>query len=856
MDDGILERAKLLSQAANQMASELSSQAQEYKAVVDARHKDQALSAAEDMHQKKLADKQRLPKGKDIGNQKEFRGAVISGSSLITTYADMRAFVPRGSVIVIDGLSCRLQNTNNAEWTANRMELLEDYKGPTNLDAVIQTTVTADVVRRRSPKKNKAAPVQSRDIMSAVSNLDPAAMLSGRDPIPNPRDYISQGSGMHSARSVGGKKSKKSAGGGGGLNTGRSEYDTLSSFQSTKRNSHHPLNLNRKTPTSSSSSLRRGESGMGSPMSYAGSVASSTAQSRASVQSTVPPRAECTHLEDEQYQMMLEIDSLTEEEKEQARLEMNMRMADRGQRKASERVEERKQKLNLPHTLVEDELYSGSLASSLHGGSLLSSPGGQVPGSMMLPEEQRGRDLTSDQLAERRRQARERYLQKQKEEDEIAEANFKAERELQEAIKKKMAEKAAKLQEITAVRVAKYKAEKREAARREKEAKEQALALKKEKDREAHSEEYIAKMHARMLETEKRLNRQKKEQQDMAHVQKLLQEEKLRELAAERQRTDNTLDYVGVGPTSTPSPNKKKLPPRPKPNKDSQMKLPRLDFSGKNSKHVRNLNSGRRVGPAALSAEETEENENENIVVTVGVQDSYHRKGQLNTARNSKSEQSSRAPAREARRNRRIQKQASDVGQRVLEQPAVEHVVQIGKPVQKPRSPVMRQAPAAAAGGASGGAVSHAGGAGAQSRFDAFDNDDDDFFNDDDGHLSDDSLTVGQQHQHQQQSSGRSRGEPSSNRSRIPVFKGAHHGHSKAHGDFDAATCVSALTMDESADQYSFGAQSKQQVGGEEGGQPAVKKKKKKKQHVWKMQPIEMRAYVPVPQETGSVEQR
>ena len=106
---------------------------------------------------------------------------------------------------------------------------------------------------------------------------------------------------------------------------------------------------------------------------------------------------------------------------------------------------------------MEDELYTGSIASSQHGGSLMSSPGGQVPGSVHLPEDQRGRDLTSDKLAERRRQARERYLQKQKEEDAIAEANFKAERELQEAIKKKMAEKAAKLQEITAVRVAKYK---------------------------------------------------------------------------------------------------------------------------------------------------------------------------------------------------------------------------------------------------------------------------------------------------------------------------------------------------------------------------------------------------------------
>lgn len=88
------------------------------QAVVDARHKDQAETAAENQHQKKMADKQRQPKGKDIGNQKvahihvgkllwsfilsyfilqEFRGAVINGSSLITTYADMRAFVPRSA---------------------------------------------------------------------------------------------------------------------------------------------------------------------------------------------------------------------------------------------------------------------------------------------------------------------------------------------------------------------------------------------------------------------------------------------------------------------------------------------------------------------------------------------------------------------------------------------------------------------------------------------------------------------------------------------------------------------------------------------------------------------------------------
>jgi hypothetical protein len=92
-----------------------------------------------------------------------------------------------------------------------------------------------------------------------------------------------------------------------------------------------------------------------------------------------------------------------------------------------------------------------------------------------------------------------------------------------------------------------------------------------------------------------RLNRKKKEQADMAHVQRLLEEEKLRELAAARQRTENTSGYVGVGPKSTPSPRKKKLP-RPKEQSDKQIKLPRLDFSGKNSKNVRNINSGRGSG--------------------------------------------------------------------------------------------------------------------------------------------------------------------------------------------------------------------------------------------------------------------
>ena len=205
------------------------------------------------------------------------------------------------------------------------MELLEDFPGPTNLDACLVATVTADVVRRRSPRKNKAAPVRSTDILSAVSNLDSSSMLSGRDPLPNPREYMSQQPGqgksqaLSSARSSAGQTGKSSGGagraGGGSrvgtdssLSTGRSEYDTLgsiSSFQSKRSTSQHPLNHHSKR-LGLGYSHAGGGVGVGGASSPSRSVASSVASS--SAVSTVPPRSECTHLEEEQYQMMLEID--------------------------------------------------------------------------------------------------------------------------------------------------------------------------------------------------------------------------------------------------------------------------------------------------------------------------------------------------------------------------------------------------------------------------------------------------------------------------------------------------------------------------------------------------------------------
>ena len=91
-------------------------------------------------------------------------------------------------------------------------------------------------------------------------------------------------------------------------------------------------------------------------------------------------------------------------------------------------------------------------------------------------------------------------------------------------------------------------------------------------------------------------------------------------------------------------------------------------------------------------------------------------------------------------------------------------------------------------------------------------------------------------------------------RSRIPVYQGGR-------GDYDSATCVSALTADDDEQHPQPFSQHQHQHQHSSSEPPlAVKKKKRKKKKsqppVWKMQPIDMRAYVPVPEERGGVENR
>lgn len=95
MQNDILKRAKLLAAAANQVAEEMSQQAEQYKEVVRARHVEETHLQQEAQQAKADKEKERKITAKDVGQHKTVRAAAIQGSTLITTYADIRPFAPR-----------------------------------------------------------------------------------------------------------------------------------------------------------------------------------------------------------------------------------------------------------------------------------------------------------------------------------------------------------------------------------------------------------------------------------------------------------------------------------------------------------------------------------------------------------------------------------------------------------------------------------------------------------------------------------------------------------------------------------------------------------------------------------------
>lgn len=156
MDDEVLQRARALVMAMNTISSVQESHLPRH---ITENHSSPIQSPVKN--------------GSSISVQigDSYKGAAITGSTLVTTFTDIRPFLERGSVIYIDGTECRV--STGGEWTANRIELAHDFLGVTNFDAQITLSVAKKGVKtlvKRSPR-----PIAGNIISQAVEGLDDLA---------------------------------------------------------------------------------------------------------------------------------------------------------------------------------------------------------------------------------------------------------------------------------------------------------------------------------------------------------------------------------------------------------------------------------------------------------------------------------------------------------------------------------------------------------------------------------------------------------------------------------------------------------------------------------------------------------
>jgi hypothetical protein len=240
---------------------------------------------------------------------------------MLTTTLNIDLDTNRGSIIIIDNIECRLRE--NGEWTANRVELSQDFPGPTNLDAEIKALITAAVIKKRSPKRNKAKPVASSEILDAVSNLNIGSMYSKDIPEskPKPEKKVKKtkessgsveilGLSSYAAKTL--LEPRVSSAASGPIHSARSDS------RSDAPTKHIMCQYHRDSISTKISSPQ-------SPArSTTTNVTSATNRSRVSHAMIQDPT-----LEPAQLKMLEEIDELTPEEQNEMRAQMNIRMADR-----------------------------------------------------------------------------------------------------------------------------------------------------------------------------------------------------------------------------------------------------------------------------------------------------------------------------------------------------------------------------------------------------------------------------------------------------------------------------------------------------------------------------------------------
>jgi hypothetical protein len=286
------------------------------------------------------------------------------------------------------------------DYSASRVELVEDYRGETNLDASIEVGFE-NSSGTKSPKKNKAKAVPTEEVRGAVALLDEIKFPSATfaiDTRPSP-----------------GKKKGKTAASDNKISnsSNKNPYPNMSAY------------IVSPTPATDSSSYVPIVSNPPPPLPLlAPRRPASLAEQPVSARVNGDDKAMSTMLQELQLKEAYGYP-------QQSYLNMNKRMASEGRQRAKERVLERKKR-------IEEEAQEQHFAQM----------------EALNPDPIQ---VVEKRLELERKKALARAAQKKREDEQLLLARLEQERAEQEALKQKMKEKADQLAIATAERVEKLK---------------------------------------------------------------------------------------------------------------------------------------------------------------------------------------------------------------------------------------------------------------------------------------------------------------------------------------------------------------------------------------------------------------
>lgn len=124
MESDLIQRARRLNAAAQAMADRLQATA-DNPSPPPSSSTPRQQSSPFDKAEAALTTSPRRNEGEE--SHREFKGAAFNGSSLLTTFTDLRPFLNRGDGLLVDEIPCAIKG--DGEFSASRVELCEDFQG-------------------------------------------------------------------------------------------------------------------------------------------------------------------------------------------------------------------------------------------------------------------------------------------------------------------------------------------------------------------------------------------------------------------------------------------------------------------------------------------------------------------------------------------------------------------------------------------------------------------------------------------------------------------------------------------------------------------------------------------------------